>query len=179
MKKMKLYSPGKPITQSQHCRCSWCESGRDPISEGVCRTCHDKLQSQLCSSKWTKLRRSYLDTLETGLCHGFIVLSPSTPSPSTSLTSPIAIPLHYHALLRFMEEYMILFGNGKISLAWHYHLCQSSIAIPAQRIDHILPWHNFPSLFWLSENHQSLCTVCNGRKTQLDGSHRTDTRQSR
>jgi hypothetical protein len=178
MKKMSLLLPRKAITLSQHCRCSWCESGVDPGQSGVCRTCHNKLQALLCSSKWTLLRRSYLATVETGMCHGFIVMSKDS---SVSTTAPLLRPTTAPLLpLTISERISALLSLPLTTpLLPYYHPCHSSVTIPATRIDHILPWRCYPSLFWQCENHQSLCTSCNAKKTQLDGSHRTDVRRSK
>lgn len=178
MKRMKLISPGKVLGKSQHCRCSWCQNGVDPFREGVCFTCHGKLKSLLTSQKWRLLRQSYLDTLETGQCQGFIVSA--LPSPAIPLAPPCHSP--YLATASIATPLLLLDRSIALaplsSLPFQYHPCHSIGIAPAVRIDHILPWNYYPSLFWHSENHQQLCLDCNARKTQLDGSHKTDNRHS-
>lgn len=68
MKKLSLWSPAKPITASQHCKCRWCENGIDPGPEGICAVCHAAFKKLLCSSKWQKIRAYEFNTLESMFC---------------------------------------------------------------------------------------------------------------
>lgn len=68
MKKLSLWTPGKIHTQSHHCKCSWCEYGRDPGPEWVCFKCYEELKALLRGSMWAKLRQARLQSFDTAMC---------------------------------------------------------------------------------------------------------------
>lgn len=182
MKKLKLWNPSTPITSSQHCRCDWCLYGRDPKA-GICSTCHSTFKKLLSGRQWTLLRRTRLAIPETAYCTGFLVATSIAMPPSrqvivTALPPDITtVPADIASAVALVRPKVQQIATS--ALLYHVHCHAQSFHVIATVIDHILPWHEFPSLFWTVENHQSLCVGCHAMKTKLDGSHRNNPLQSR
>lgn len=48
------------------------------------------------------------------------------------------------------------------------HYSTKDTLTPASIVDHVLPWRYFPSRYWDSDNHQSLCSPCHDSKSTIE-----------
>lgn len=68
MRHLKIWTPSQQVTRSQHCKCAWCEYGRDPPHGRICEKCYKSFKLRLSSERWKRCRINFLATQETAFC---------------------------------------------------------------------------------------------------------------
>lgn len=187
MKKLTLFSPGVSLTSPRFGKCSWCQDRQDPGSSGLCRLCYKTVKNFLRSERWASIRRVRFGLFSTSICcdpygRHFTTLSPeelqiqlaeadlfSPPGISSSdaqiqVSSSVPEP---NSTSTADELVLVELNVAVLQPDGRYRL---RLPVDGEIIDHIKPWNQFPSLFWDTTNHQTLCRGCHSVKSHDDGS---------